>query len=91
MYKYIILNGGFKVNCKEKGCNGKINKRNSLSLIIGSSGWGEEYAEARFCETCGRLYWKNGKPINNKSDSKAFLINKEIVFVKDTDHLKQKI
>lgn len=79
------------MNCQEEDCNGKIDKRNILSLIVSSSGWGEEYAEARSCETCGRLYWKDGKPINNSTGSKAFLINRQIVFIKDTDRLKNNI
>ncbi len=79
------------MNCQEQGCNGKIDKRNVLSLIISSSGWGEEYSEARPCEACGRLYWKDGKPINNKAGGRAFLVDRQIVFIKDMDPLKNKI
>jgi len=70
------------MKCLEKDCNGRINKNLIISLKTSSTGWGGTYSPAHACEKCGRLYWKNGKPVFNISKYKAFLKNKELVLEK---------
>jgi len=83
------------MKCLEENCNGRIDKQYTISLKTTSTGWGGTYSQAYVCEKCGRLYWKNGKPVfyrklcwkNGKpvfniSKHKAFLKNKKLVLEK---------
>lgn len=70
------------MKCLEENCNGRIDKQYIISLKTTSTGWGGTYSRAYVCEKCGRLYWKNGKPVFNISKHKAFLKNKKLVLEK---------
>lgn len=70
------------MKCLEKNCNGRIDKQFTISLKTSCTGWGGSYSPAHACEKCGRLYWKNGKPVFNLSKNKVFLKNKKLVIQK---------
>ena len=65
------------MNCKEEGCDGKIDQTNEYSLQIGCS----DIAPALPCSNCGRFHWKaDGSLVFSRSDKKAFLENNRVIY-----------
>lgn len=70
-----------KVECKEKGCKGTVNKSRTISLMTGCGG--PSFSLACPCDSCGRLYWYNdNSSVFNRPGDKAFLKNGKVVHVK---------
>lgn len=63
------------MKCTEAKCVGEINTANPIRLRTSCA----FYSFAFQCNECGRLHWKDGTPVFNRANLKAFLENGAIV------------
>lgn len=63
------------MKCREEGCEGEISKNNPIHLQ--SECFSHSFAYS--CKECGRLYWRNGSFVVNRSGHKVFLENGKVV------------
>lgn len=68
------------MKCTEPGCDGETNFFKSVTLMTGGRTFGvRTWSKAYPCNKCGRLYWGDGSPVNNKAGKKKFLLNGKVV------------
>jgi hypothetical protein len=62
------------MKCIEKGCSGEVDNQNSTTVSFGCCGSVDGFP----CTICGRLYDKDGDPIDYECGP-AFLVDGEVI------------
>jgi len=58
------------MKCKESGCEGEVNLTGeSLPMRTGCHSFNEGFP----CQKCGRIYWDDGEPVENRQGNGCFL------------------
>lgn len=70
--------------CKEKNCDGTVDKGSPIALRTGCVGVATAYP----CKKCGALYWENGRKVFNRPGHRAFFEVGHIVH-KDKNGVEQ--
>lgn len=64
------------MNCKEKDCNGAINKNVTVDLMVGCA----STRPAHPCVKCGRLHWPSGDAVFNRGGRLVFLVGDNLEY-----------
>ena len=65
------------MRCGRALCSGEVQEKNPFFLIVGCGG---VHSSAYPCSDCGRLHWKGGDLVYNRSREAAFLRNNNIFY-----------
>lgn len=73
------------MNCKEKGCEGEINKNNPDAFPVGRHR--ASIITVYPCEECGRLHDRNGSLVFDNAGNRPFLEYNEIILRDKNDKI----
>jgi len=65
------------MKCQEKGCSGEVDMSHPVSLKTGCQSFGTAYSCNQ--KGCGRLHWKDGSAVEERTGNRAFLKNGDVV------------
>ncbi len=69
------------MKCSEKDCPGQVSLKSPVLVRVGCRSFGDAFP----CDICGRLHWKYGEGMYNRSGQRAFVDAKGQQFLKDPE------